>query len=413
VGVALANADWVVFGMLNPEKGTPHSDVVNRFLAERADALQDPHVVVMAYEVPYALDATEISKLSAYYAAYSHLPIFVRTSVRALFGEFVPQGDAPVTVAGISYDLLIRTSPDPEQTIPVYYSVSKPAGEGEGTPVPPEPVQPTAEPTVDGQTTAEPTPEGQPTAEPRLEKGDQLRLRTGEILDHNGHPVPDGTPVQFVFDYPQEGLEQSVLATTRNGIAEATLALDRTGRLDVSVQADPVPRKVALQITIQEGGPATVVTPTPSPTPVPTPTSTPTPTPLPTPEPSPSPMPVVTSEPPSEEQEAPPNQQAHILSLVSALVGAVVVGGSGYYAMRLKDRTVTRALRIALWCVIGGLALYVVYVLVLPYLGSERGLGFFGWRGEVWAAGGAALIGGAIALLLAWLVDQRNWSGNV
>jgi beta-N-acetylhexosaminidase len=419
VGVALENADWVVFGMLDPEKGTPQSDVVNRFLAERADALQDPHVVVMAYDAPYSLDATEISKLSAYYAAYSHLPLFVRTSVRALFGEFVPQGDSPVTVTGISYDLLIQTSPDPEQTIPVYYSVSKPAEEGEGTPVPSEQEEPTPEPTEEGQATAEPTPEGQPTAEPRLEKGDQLRLHTGEILDHNGHPVPDGTPVQFVFDYPQEGLEQSVLATTRSGIAEATLTLDRIGRLDISVQADPVPRKIALQITIQEGGPATIVTPTPLPTPIPTPTSTPPATPTPTPEPPPSPTPVVTSEPAIEEPEAPPSQEAHILDLVMALAGAVVVGGSGYYAMRLGDRTVTRALRVALWCIIGGLALYVAYVLGLSYLGSggglgsERGLGLFDWQGEVWTAGGAALIGSAIALLLAWFVDQRKWSGKV
>jgi beta-N-acetylhexosaminidase len=406
VGLALDNADWVVFGMLNPNKGAPQSNVVNRFLAERADALQDPHVVVMAYDAPYGLDATEISKLSAYYAAYSHLTLFVRTSVRALFGEFVPQGDPPVTVTGINYDLLVQTSPDPEQTIPVYYSVSKPVGEGEGTPVPSEEEEPTAEPTVEGQPTTEPTQEGQPTAEPRLEKGDQLRLRTGEILDRNGHPVPDGTPVQFVFDYPQEGLEQSVLATTRNGTAEATLTLDRTGRLDVSVQADPVPRKVALQITIQEGGPATIVTPTPSPTPIPTPTSTLTPTPTPTREPPSSPTPVVTSEPTVEEPEPPPKQEAHILDFVMALAGAVVLGSSGYYAMRLGDRTVTRALRVALWCIIGGLALYVIYM-----LGSSS-LDFFDGRGQVWAAGGAALIGSAITLLLAWFVDQRQWYGR-
>jgi beta-N-acetylhexosaminidase len=412
VGLALGNADWVVFGMLNPDRGTPASSVVNRFLAERADALQDPHVVVMAYGAPYYLDATEISKLSAYYAAYSHVTLFVRASVRALFGEFVPQGDPPVTVAGISYDLLVQTSPDPEQTIPVYYSVSRPASEGEGTPVPSEEQEPTAEPTEEGQPTTEPTQEGQPTVEPRLEKGDQLRLRTGQILDHNGHPVPDGTPVQFVFDYPQEGLEQSVLATTRSGVAEATITLDRTGRLDISVQADPVPRTVALQITIQEGGPATIVTPTPSPTPVPTPTSTPTPTPSPTPEPSPSPTPVLTSELTTEEQEPPARQEAPILGLVTALVGAAVVSGSGYYAMRLGDRTVTRALRVALWCVVGGLALYVIYVLGLPYLGSERGPDLFGWQGNVWTAGGAALVGSAITLLLAWVVDQRKWSGR-
>jgi hypothetical protein len=248
--------------------------------------------------------------------------------------------------------------------------------------------------------------------EPRLEKGDQLRLRTGQILDHNGHPVPDGTPVQFVFDYPQEGLEQSVLATTRSGVAEATITLDRTGRLDISVQADPVARTVALQITIEEGGPATIVTPTPSPTPVPTPTSTPTPTPSPTPEPSPSPTPVLTSELTTEEQEPPARQEAPILGLVTALVGAAVVSGSGYYAMRLGDRTVTRALRVALWCVVGGLALYVIYVLGLPYLGSERGPDLFGWQGNVWTAGGAALVGSAITLLLAWVVDQRKWSGR-
>jgi hypothetical protein len=108
-----------------------------------------------------------------------------------------------------------------------------------------------------------------------------------------------------------------------------------------------------------------------------------------------------------------------------ALAGAVVVGGSGYYAMRLGDRTVTRALRVALWCIIGGLSLYLAYVLVLSYLGSaeglgsggglgsERGLGFLDWQGEVWTAGGAALIGSAIALLFAWFVDQRKWSGKV
>jgi hypothetical protein len=204
-----------------------------------------------------------------------------------------------------------------------------------------------------------------------------------------------------------------VLSTTRDGIAEATLTLDRTGRLDISVQADPIPRKVALQITIQEGGPATIVTPTPSPTPIPTPTSTPTPTPTPTPETPASPTPEATSEPVIEEPEAPPSQGANILDLMMALAGAVVIGSSGYYVMRLGDRTVTRAMRVALWCIIGGLALYVVYVVGLSYLGSERGLGselgFLDWEGKVWIAGGAALIGSAIALLVAWFVDRRKW----
>jgi len=406
IGDVLQAADWVIFAMLNPDSGPPQASVVKRFLAERADALRDPNVVVMAYDVPYGLDATEISKLSAYYAAYGHSVPFLRASVRALFGEFAPQGAPPVTVDGINYDLRVQTSPDPEQTITLSYSVIKPAGE-EGTPSPPE-EEPTPEPTQEGQPSGDPAAEASPTPETRLEKGDELRLRTGTIIDHNGHVVPDGTPVQFTFNYPQEGLEQSILATTRDGMAEASLTLDRTGRLDVSVQADPVPRTVALQITIQEGGSATIVTPTPSPTPLPTPTPTATSTPTPTTRADgtavASPTAVVTSEVAVEETEPPTTGDVQPLGLMVALIGAAVVGGSSYYAMRLGDRTVSRALRVALWCVIGGLAIYVVYVLSLSWLG------LFDGPGEAWMAGGVALLGSLLALLVAWLVDRRKWS---
>ena len=403
LGVALQNADWIIFGMLNPESGPPQSDVVRRFLAERADALRGPHVVVMAYDIPYALDATEISKLRAYYAAYGHLMPSIKASIRALFGEFAPQGDPPVSVVGVNYDLLTRTSPDPEQTIPVYYSVSGSNAEGVGTPVPPE-EEPTPQPTEEGQPTGEPGEEEQPSAEPRLEKGDQIRLRTGMILDHNGRIVPDGTQVNFFFNYPQEGLEQSVLATTRSGIAETALTLDRTGRLDISVQADPVPRQVALQIMIQESGAATIVTPTPSPTPNPTPTPTPRPTPTFTAEPTVSPMPEATSEPGGGPSGTGSGQRMHMLDLMVALVSVVVVSVSGYYTMRLWDRTIAKAFRVALWCMIGGLGLYVTYAFGLSYLG------LFDGHGEPWTAGGAALIGSAVSLFSAWLIDQRRWS---
>jgi beta-N-acetylhexosaminidase len=403
--VALQNADWIIFGMLNPENGPPQSDVIQRFLAERVSALRGPQVVVMAYDIPYCLDATEISKLSAYYASYGHLMPSIKASVRALFGEFAPQGDPPVSVVGVNYDLLTQTSPDPEQTIQVYYSVSSSVSEGEGTP-PPEGEEPTPQPTEEGQPTGEPGEEAQPTAEPRVEKGDQIRLRTGTIFDHNEHIVPDGTPVQFFFNYPQEGLEQSVLATTHNGIAETALTLDRTGRLDISVQADPVPREVALQIMIQEEGAATIVTPTPPPTDVPTPTPTPTPPATATAEPTVSPIPAATSEPGGGSSRTPSGQGMHILDLMAALIGVVVVSASGYYAMRLGDRTVTKAFRVALWCMIGGLSLYSIYAFGLSYLG------LFDGHGGPWTAGGTALVGGAISLLSAWLLEQREWSGR-
>jgi hypothetical protein len=126
----------------------------------------------------------------------------------------------------------------------------------------------------------------------------------------------------------------------------------------------------------------------------------------------------VTSEPAIEEPEPPTEQETHMVDLVVALIGAVVVSSSGYYAMRLGDRTVTRALRVALWCIIGGLSLYVIYVLGLTYLGSESGsggraigqggLGFLDGRGGVWMAGGAAFVGSVVTLLMAWLFDRRR-----
>ncbi len=381
VEAALQGADWIIFAMLNPTSDPPQSGVVRRFLAQRADVLRDPHLVVLAHDAPYYLDATEISKLSAYYVAYSRIEPFIEASVRALFGEFAPAGTPPVSVTGVNYDLGVQTSPAPGQTIGLYYYIGEPSEEEQPTPEPPE--------------------EGQPTPElPKLEVGDELRLRTDVIVDHNGHPVPDGTPVQFFFTYPQEGLEHSNVAITRGGAAETTVTLDRMGQLDIYVQADPVPRAIALQITIQEGEPAIIVpiTPTPSPTPV-----IPTPTPTTEPEPVPEDTPVPTSVPVKEEEEVvPPDEGTGPLDLILALLGVLVTGGAGYAVVRLNNGLVTRALRLALWCVIGGLALYVAYALQLP------GAAWLRERGGVWAASFTALLGGLVPLVIAGIAGLRR-----
>ncbi len=387
---ALQNGDWIIFAMLNPASDPPQSGIVHRFLAERADALRDTHLVVLAYDAPYYLDATEINKLRAYYAAYGRTELFIESSIRALFGEFAPAGTLPVSVTGINYDLLIQTSPDPGQTVTLYYEkISEPTEEE----------QPTVEPTEEGQPTPEPAEEGQPTPEPTLEEGDKLRLYTGVIVDHNGHPVPDGTLVQFIFAYPQEGLERSETAITRGGVAEATVTLERTGQLDISIQADPFPRTVALQITILEGEAAIISTPTPRPTPV-VPTPTPTPEPEPELEDTPQPTPVS-----GNGEEMPTTGDVGALDLTLALFGVVIVGGAGYYVVRLNNESVSRALRVALWCVIGGLALYLAYALRLPGASGLRE------RSGVWAAGWVALLGGIVPLIAAWIANYWRRHG--
>lgn len=381
VEAALLNADWIIFAMLDPGSAPPQSRVVRRFLAERADALRNPHLVVLAYDAPYYLDATEISKLSAYYVAYSRIEPFIRASVRALFGEFVPVGTPPVSVAGINYDLLTQTSPDPDQVIPLYYYIGELPEVGPPTPGPPEEDQSTPEP-------------------PRLEVGDDLGLRTGTILDRNGHAVPDGTTVQFIFTYPQEGLEIPHMAVTREGVAETTVALDRTGQLDIFIQADPVPRTLALQITIQEGAPATIVpvTPTPRPTAIrPTPTSTTEPELALAATPIPTPRPVNEGAGTSGIAEG-----VGPLDLVLALLGVLITGSGAFYIVRLNHGLVSRALRLALWCAIGGLALYLVYALRLP------GVAWLRARSGVWTAWWMALLGGLIPLIMAWIGGRRG-----
>jgi beta-N-acetylhexosaminidase len=282
--------------------------------------------------------------------------------------------------------LQVQILPDPAQTITLDYFV------GEETPEKTDP-------------TPEPTEEGQPTPElPKIEVSDVLRLRTSVIVDHNGHPVPDGTPIQFIFAYPQEGLEQTITATTRDGVAEASSTVDRTGQLDISVQADPAPRTVVLQITIQEGGETIIerITPTPTPTPV-----IPTPTPTMEPEPVIEPTVLPTEVPPTPEVveevvEPPADEQGdEALDIGLALVAAFAISAGGYYLARLNNASATVALRAALWCFVSGLVLYVGYVLRAP--------------GTVWlrqqtgalAAGWVTLAGSLVALAVAWVLVRR------
>jgi hypothetical protein len=220
-------------------------------------------------------------------------------------------------------------------------------------------------------------------------------MQTSVIVDRNGNPVPDGTRVQFIFTYPQEALENSVTVTTRDGVAETVNTLDRAGQLDIWVQTDPVPRTIVLQIAVQQGeGIVPTWTPEATSTATPVPATEPPPTLLPTPLP--------TVEPENGEGTSTPG--SGFGDLILALFGALVIGGAGYYVLRFKNEPVERALRIALWSVIGGLGLYVAYAVGLP------GAGWLRQQSGVWAAGWVALFGGIVPLVIAWFVRRRRAS---
>lgn len=263
LGVNLHNADWIVFAILNPRQDAPETMALKRLLNERFDLIRNKQVIVFAFNAPYYLDATDISKISAYYGLYSKTPPFIDVAARMLFQELPPMGALPVSVPGIGYDLLAATSPDPTQVIPLYIDV------------------PAVLPTPEGSITPE------PTEIPTFKVGDTIPLRTGLIYDHNRNPVPDGTVVRFIFTTNADtGGSQQILATTVDGVARTSYKITGATNLEIRVVAEPAVTSqiLMLNITEGEGAEVTAIVPTTPPTEtiMPTPTETPTPTPTPT-----------------------------------------------------------------------------------------------------------------------------------
>ncbi len=222
---SLLSADWIVFVMLDFNTDIPSSSVVKRFLSE-SPVSTDTQIVVMSMAAPYYLDSTEVGKLAAYYALYGYTDPFIDVAARALFQGVPLNGASPVSVSAINYDILEATSPAPTQVIPLSVTLEPPTNE----------IVPT------------------PTADQALEvrRGDTLFLTAGTIVDHNGHPVPDGTPVEFVFNYVGQGLRDTSPVTTVDGIARIQQVLDRPGNLEITVQSGPAQTSISYEFTIPE-----------------------------------------------------------------------------------------------------------------------------------------------------------------
>jgi beta-N-acetylhexosaminidase len=248
----LRGASWIVFAMLNVTTDVPSSVGLARFLAESPDLFRQKKVVVFAFNAPYFLDQTEVSKITAYYGLYSKAPKFVEVAARLLFGEIPAPGNLPVSVPGVGYDLISATAPDPEQVIPLLLDIPE-ANVQAGTETP------------------------EPTPTPMFEVGGLIPIRTGVILDHNGHPVPDDTLVDFTLSGGNETSGVSQIEPTRNGVARTTFLVDRSGTLEISAKSDPATESTVLRYdvppeTIDETATTPTLTPSETPTELPSPT---------------------------------------------------------------------------------------------------------------------------------------------
>jgi beta-N-acetylhexosaminidase len=195
---------------------------------------------------------------------------------------------------------------------------------------------------------------------PEVHIGDVLPLRAGVIYDHNGKPVPDGTPVNFIFSYGRETTSIRQTAYTQKGIARTTYSIAVPGTLEISAESENAhSQAVKLDIPNPVGG---MPTPSPSPEPTQTPTTIPpTPTTQPVAPPSTPPAPV-------EPVKGLPGLGEWIIAVM------ISIGLSlGIYRASAQYWNIRWGVRAGLLACIGGFLAYLYLALDFP--GSETILG--------------------------------------
>ncbi|MBN2555983.1 MAG: hypothetical protein JXA97_08605 [Anaerolineales bacterium] len=237
VGNAIENADWIVFSLLDSSADYYGANALKHFLDQRPDLARSKQTIAFAFDIPFALDATDISKLDVYYGLYSSTEAFIQAAARLLFLELAAPGYSPVDIDGIGYRLSEVTSPAPLQVIPLYASVLGSVIEEEML--------------------------------PEFTIGDVVHLEAGPILDRKGNIVPDGTVVQFeIAEQSLGSTGVQLVATTLDGFSSVDFPLDRIGLHSIRVRSDPAVISEIVQINVQEDFPAiaTVISPTLEPT---------------------------------------------------------------------------------------------------------------------------------------------------
>jgi beta-N-acetylhexosaminidase len=258
---SLERATWIVISLADVSNG--QVELLRRFFAERPNLLRGKNVILYSFTAPYYLDATDISKLTAYYGMYSKQPAFIEAAARLLFQQ-APEGASPVSIPAVQYDLITATSPDPNQVIPLSLDDGRITSN----------ITPTAESTLVTVTV-------EPTEIPLYKIGDRIAVQAGPIIDTNQHIVPDGTVVRFTMSTRDQegGILQQVDTTTTDGVARASFSIDKPGKVEISATSEPAMVSGVVQFDAsQEAAAVTIVVPTVSVTPAP-PTETATPPP--------------------------------------------------------------------------------------------------------------------------------------
>ncbi|HRN51399.1 MAG TPA: glycoside hydrolase family 3 N-terminal domain-containing protein [Anaerolineales bacterium] len=220
----LARAEWVVINVTQDSATRPESQALRRLLEERITLLENKKVIVFALNTPYYLDATDVTKVTAYYGLYGENSELAEVAARLLFKEIDPRGASPVSVTGVGYLLEDALTPNPDREIAMQVTRIQPAATS------------TPETTVEAD-------DSTATESPTYQAGDLLSLQAGPVLDHNGNPVPDNTSVTFTISLitEQTTLQRQITAQTHLGIASTTYSIEDEGTMVLTASSGNPP----------------------------------------------------------------------------------------------------------------------------------------------------------------------------
>jgi beta-N-acetylhexosaminidase len=100
---ALNDADWLIFLLQDRAPSIVDAEtVLSRYLRTFSNQQQNRRLLVFTFGAPLALDATEVSKTTAYYAFYTPTPAFVDAAGQLLFQEYPAMGITPLSIPALN-----------------------------------------------------------------------------------------------------------------------------------------------------------------------------------------------------------------------------------------------------------------------------------------------------------------------
>jgi beta-N-acetylhexosaminidase len=363
----LTNSTVILALLRSPVSTLPETNAFQNFLAQKPALIRNKKIFVFALDAPYYLDSTELSKVNAYYGVYSKNDSCLEVAVRVLFRDLPSAGASPVSIEGIGYDLFTYLAPDPNQLIEIAVGLTSS-----------QPLTPVAKTPTEKTAAISPVPLG-------FSLGDKITFLAGPILDHNQHPVPDDTLLQFIVTYPADNIPPLYLtAHTKNGMAQADYVLDRQGELQVSASSEPAKNSVIIKLVVGEK-PAFITAIDPTKSEQPSQTSSPA-----------SPAATPTTNPPGGD-----GTRAGWDTFLVILLILGIACGTIFATTNIPVWTAFRW-RAMLGVLVGGLAGYDLFALGFPGLN-----GVTAWGGR-WLCVVFGMLGSAVGAGLAWWSIRRT-----